>query len=98
LTRPKDGPPHEEGGRVKQTQFRGSNAIGMWSHFMFGLERNTQGEDEESRITTFRVIKDRNTGQATGKTLPLGYDTATGLLFDTEAFAPEETAEEAYGF
>jgi twinkle protein len=98
LTRPKDGPPHEEGGRVKQAQFRGSNAIGMWSHFMFGLERNTQGEDEESHITTFRVIKDRPTGQATGKTLPLGYDPATGLLFDTEAFAPEETAEEAYGF
>lgn len=98
LTRPKDGPPHEEGGRVKQTQFRGSNAIGMWSHFMFGLERNTQGEDEESRITTFRVIKDRNTGQATGKTLPLGYDITTGLLFDTEAFAPESTPEEAYGF
>jgi twinkle protein len=98
LTRPKDGPTHEEGGRVKQAQFRGSNAIGMWSHFMFGLERNTQGEDEESRITTFRVIKDRNTGQATGKTLPLGYDITTGLLYDTEAFAPESTAEESYGF
>jgi twinkle protein len=98
LTRPKDGPPHEEGGRVKQTQFRGSNAIGMWSHFMFGLERNTQAEDDESKITTFRVIKDRNTGQATGKTLPLGYDINTGRLFDTEGFGPEQSTEEAYGF
>ncbi|SAK95761.1 Zinc-binding domain of primase-helicase [Caballeronia temeraria] len=98
LTRPKDGPPHEEGGRVKQTQFRGSNAIGMWSHFMFGLERNTQGEDEESRMTTFRVIKDRNTGQATGKTITLGYDTDTGRLYDADGFVPEKEAEEAYGF
>ncbi|MDN8037440.1 toprim domain-containing protein [Burkholderia vietnamiensis] len=98
LTRPKDGPPHEEGGRVKQTQFRGSNAIGMWSHFMFGLERNTQAEDEEGKLTTFRVIKDRNTGQATGKTIPLGYDTQTGRLYDAEAFAPEPNLEDSHAF
>jgi twinkle protein len=85
LTRPKDGPPHEEGGRVKQAQFRGSNAIGMWAHFMFGLERNTQGEEAADRITTFRVLKDRNTGQATGKTILLDYDPETGLLFQTTA-------------
>jgi twinkle protein len=83
---------------VKQVQFRGSNAIGMWSHFMFGLERNTQGEDEESRMTTFRVIKDRNTGQATGKTITLGYDTETGRLYDADGFVPEQSTEEAYGF
>lgn len=81
LTRPKDGPPHEEGGRVKQAQFRGSNAIGMWAHFMFGLERNTQGEEAADRITTFRVLKDRNTGQATGKTIALDYAPETGLLY-----------------
>ena len=80
LTRPKDGPPHEEGGRVKIGQFRGSNAIGMWSHFMFGLERNQQADDEASKVTTFRVLKDRNTGQATGQVIPLAYDPETGLL------------------
>lgn len=89
LTRPKDGPSHEEGGRVKQAQFRGSNAIGMWAHFMFGLERNTQGEEAADRITTFRVLKDRNTGQATGKTIPLDYDPATGLLFKADLSALE---------
>ena len=83
LTRPGNGAtPHEEGGRVKQAQFRGSNAIGMWSHFMFGLERNTQGEEEEDRLTTFRCLKDRNTGGATGNTLKLDYDRDTGLLFE----------------
>jgi twinkle protein len=85
LTRPKDGPPHEEGGRVKVGHFRGSNAIGMWSHFMFGLERNQQADEGEQPLTIFRVLKDRNTGQATGKTITLGYEPSTGLLFETEA-------------
>jgi len=79
LTRP-EGKPHEEGGRVQIKHFRGSNAIGMWSHFMFGLERDQQAEDPADRGTIFRVLKDRNTGQATGKTIPLAYDPATGLL------------------
>jgi len=82
LTRP-EGKPHEEGGRVTIRNFRGSNAIGMWSHFMFGLERNQQAEDpEEAQTTTFRVLKDRNTGQATGKTIALGYSATTGMLYE----------------
>lgn len=91
LTRP-EGKPHEEGGRVQIKHFRGSNAIGMWSHFMFGLERDQQAENEADRKTTFRVLKDRNTGQATGLTFPLDYDRATGLLSEAEdvssPFAP----------
>lgn len=79
LTRP-EGKPHEEGGRVMIRHFRGSNAIGMWSHFMFGLERDQQAENPEDRGTTLRVLKDRNTGQATGKTIPLDYDPETGML------------------
>lgn len=78
LTRP-EGKPHEEGGRVQIRNFRGSNAIGMWSHFMFGLERDQQAEDA-SGITTLRCLKDRNTGQATGKLVFLTYDPSTGLL------------------
>ncbi|NCT81929.1 MAG: toprim domain-containing protein [Comamonadaceae bacterium] len=86
LTRP-EGKPHEEGGRVQIRHFRGSNAIGMWSHFMFGIERDQQAEDEADRITVFRILKDRNTGQATGKTIPLTYDPDTGLL--AQGTAPE---------
>lgn len=80
-----EGKPHEEGGRVMVRHFKGSRAIGFWSFFMFGLERDQQAEDPERRkITTFRVLKDRYTGQATGKTFGLSYDEATGRLFECE--------------
>ncbi|MFN3914753.1 MAG: toprim domain-containing protein [Aquabacterium sp.] len=84
LTRP-EGKPHEEGGRVQIRHFRGSNAIGMWSHFMFGLERD---QTVPGSPTTFRVLKDRNTGQATGNVIGLDYDPTTGLL--SECPLPEE--------
>lgn len=78
-----EGKPHEEGGRVTIRHFKGSRAIGYWSHFMFGLERDQQAEDESERgITTFRVLKDRYTGQATGQTITLNYDGKTGLLHE----------------
>lgn len=83
-----DGKPHEEGGRVMIRHFKGSRAIGFWSYFMFGLERNQQAEDEEERQTTIlRILKDRYTGQATGHVILLGYDAETGLLYEkgTEA-------------
>ena len=78
-----DGKPHEEGGRVMIRHFKGSRAIGFWCHFMYGLERNQQAEDEDERQTTkFRILKDRVTGQATGKVFELGFDTFTGRLVD----------------
>lgn len=76
-----DGKPHEEGGRVMIRHFKGSRAIGFWSFFMFGMERNQQAEDEEERqTTTFRILKDRYTGQSSGSTLSLKYDHSTGRL------------------
>lgn len=84
-----EGKPHEEGGRVMVRHFRGSRAIGFWSHFMFGLERNQQAEDEAERsTTTLRCLKDRPTGQGTGKTLHLGYDRVTGLLRTADEPSP----------
>jgi twinkle protein len=81
-----DGKPHEEGGRVTIRHFKGSRAIGYWSHFMFGLERDQQAEDPEERSqTTFRILKDRYTGQATGQVILLAYDAATGLLSEAVA-------------
>ena len=86
LTTP-EGKPHEEGGRVMIRQFKGSRAIGYWSHFMFGLERNQQADDEADRsITTLRCLKDRNTGNATGRTFRFAYDASTGRLMR----APDE--------
>lgn len=83
LTTP-DGKPHEEGGRVMEKHFTGSRAIARWAHYMFGLERNKQAEDTYERsTTTFRVLKDRFTGQATGKTFALHYNETTGRLLES---------------
>ena len=79
-----DGKPHEEGGRVMIRHFKGSRAIGFWSHLMIGLERNQQSENiEEATTTTIRILKDRFTGQATGKLYYMGYEVETGLLHMT---------------
>lgn len=79
-----EGRPHEEGGRVMIRHFRGSRAIGYWSHYMFAMERDQQAENEEVRkTTTFRVLKDRYTGRATGEVFYLGYDQETGMLYET---------------
>jgi twinkle protein len=95
LSRPKEGKPHEEGGRVMIKHFYGSSSIGFWSHFMFGLERDQQNENEALRgITTFRVLKDRYTGNATGKCIHYGYDAEIGRLFATDK--PDEDAEHPF--
>ena len=55
---------------------------------MFGMERDQQSDDiKERTTTTFRVLKDRYTGQSTGKKMYLGYDAETGMLYETEAAA-----------
>lgn len=93
-----EGKPHEEGGRVMIRHFKGSRAIGFWSHFMFGMERDQQHADERWRsITTFRVLKDRYTGTAAGQCLYLGYDQGTGLLSVVEP-PPEESDAKSHGF
>jgi twinkle protein len=80
LTTP-EGKPHEEGGRVLEKHFRGSRSIAQWSHYMFGIERNKQ---DPSSPTTFRVLKDRYTGDANGLTFGLRYDRDTGRLHPCE--------------
>jgi twinkle protein len=94
LSRPQGRKPHEEGGRVMIRDFKGSSSIGFWSHFMFGLERDQHHEKEELRtVTTFRVLKDRNTGDASGKVIYLGYDRLKGRLveLDHDPFAAAES-------
>jgi twinkle protein len=89
-----EGKPHEEGGRVMIRHFKGSRAIGQWSSFMFGLERNQQEENEKLRhVSLLRILKDRYTGQGTGTVIPLGYDTETGRLkqLDSNPFDDETT-------
>ena len=79
-----EGKSHEEGGHVAIKHFKGSRAIGFWSYFMFGLERDQQHKDLAVRsVTRFRILKDRYTGQATGNVIYLGYEQKTGRLFET---------------
>jgi len=90
-----EGKSHEEGGRVMIRHFKGSRAIGFWCHYMFALERNQQAEDPaEKSTTTFRILKDRYTGRSTGLTFALGYDSATGRLYEK---APDEPADTTGG-
>ncbi|WP_338807248.1 toprim domain-containing protein [Pseudomonas chlororaphis] len=99
-----EGKPHEEGGRVMIRHFKGSRAIGFWSFFMFGLERNQQDSDPvKAQTTTFRILKDRFTGQATGKVIYLAYDPITGLLSERTGYDPDceddpDGDEKAHGF
>ena len=90
LTTP-DKAPHEEGGRVMARHFRGSRAIQQWCHFMFGLERNQQAEDEDERKTMkVRCLKDRLTGRANGLLWPLWYEDSKGKYV-------EDTTGELFG-
>lgn len=80
LTTPQ-GAAHEEGGRVLEKHFTGSRAIARWAHNLFALERNKQ---EPSEPTTFRILKERETGDATGRTFGLAYNRDTGLFEEVE--------------
>lgn len=77
---------HEEGARVSLKHMRGSRAIGFWAHYAFGIERNTQADDEEERKqVTFRIIKARHNGSANGKTIRFTYEAETGQLIEQSA-------------
>jgi len=94
-----EGKPHEEGGRVMIRHYKGSRAIGYWSHFMFGLEREQQTDDPALKnVSTFRVLKDRYSGQSTGFTMGLRYDHETGLLSSCPAPEAKPKTGKDYGF
>jgi twinkle protein len=92
-----EGKPHEEGGRVMVRHFRGSRAIGFWSHTIFGIERDTKNVGSPA---TLRCLKDRFTGNANGATWGLSYDRQTGLLSecDLDGFDNEKAGDENADF
>lgn len=96
LSTPEGGKSHEEGGRVMLRHFKGSRAIGFWSHFAFGIERDQQDEEHRNR-STFRVLKDRYTGRATGLIIPLAYDPETGRLTEADDYGPQFVDETSPG-
>lgn len=81
-----DGKSHEEGGRVMLKHLKGSRSIAFWCTFALGLERDQQATNEVERHTSIlRILKDRLSGQATGRTFNLAYDPKTGLLSESVA-------------
>lgn len=80
---------HEEGGRITLDDFAGGKAITQYANFVFGLERSQQDPDEKD-VTTFRILKDRYTGQGTGLTFYLQYDPTTGRKSEVELFDDDE--------
>lgn len=84
--------PAEEGGRVTLDDAYGSGAIKQRSNYVFALERNQQAEGEDRHVSTFRILKDRLTGAATGETFKLKYDQETGRL--NEYIPVDDTFEE----
>ena len=77
---------HEEGGRVRLQDLRGSNAIAQLSNIAIALEGNRQAEDPEERnMTVVRVLKNRFSGE-TGICGYLKYDSSTGRLSEVDDY------------
>lgn len=57
------GTPHEEGGRVSLSDFRGSGSIAQVCNIGIGLERNQQATGAEKNRLTMRVLKNRYSGE-----------------------------------
>ena len=64
------------------SHLRGSQAIAQLSDSVIAAERNQQADNEkEANLTRLRVLKNRYAG-LTGLAANLGYDRATGRLFE----------------
>lgn len=75
------GKTYEQGREVTGKSFRGSQALQYWPAFIFGVERNPSADSLEERKTIkLRVIKDRLTGESTGRVVMLKYNRENGKL------------------
>lgn len=86
--------PHELGGKVFSSQFRGSRAMMQACFYMLGLEGN-KDPDEPEKIQNTRyltILDDRKYGR-TAK-IPLFYDVDTGVFAEPpEGFLEDETCQ-----
>ena len=82
---------HEEGGRPKLNQLRGSKAISQLSDAVIALQRDQQGE--EPNVSEVVVLKNRFSGRV-GVACRLRYDEKTGLMHEVT----DELKDTPYGF
>ncbi|QHJ81467.1 MAG: hypothetical protein [Bacteriophage sp.] len=80
LSRPEKGrTPHELGGEVFITDFRGAGSISFWANGAWGIERNTQAESISDKCTTLvRNLKSRGVGHRVGNTVVMRKNLDTG--------------------
>lgn len=75
--------PHEEGGEVLLSDFRGSRSIGFWASYAIAFQRNTQADSIEEKTTTYvKIVKDRDQGIYTGEKIVLLGQMDTGNLLE----------------
>ena len=86
LRKPAEGS-HEEGGRVRLADLRGSGAIAQLGHTAIAVERDQQDETNGAR---FRVLKCRYAGHLLGAADHVVYNPETTRL---EAKGPFDVAE-----
>lgn len=84
---------HEEGGRVRLNDLRGSGSIGQLSYDVIAIERNQQSPDK-ANISTLRVLKARTTGRV-GVACKVEYDETTGKLREIDDKDDEMTKQES---
>lgn len=90
LTRVEKGrTPHELGGEVFITDFRGAGSISFWANGAWGIERNTQAASIADKCTTLiRNLKSRGVGFRVGTTVVIR------KILDTGQFEVVEGAHE----
>jgi len=88
--------PHEEGGEVLLSDFRGSRSIGFWASYALAIQRNTQADSMEEKTTTYlKIVKDRDQGIHTGRKVGLIGDFGTGNLLEPAQRRKKEPAKKA---
>ena len=93
LRRTNEDKNHEEGGQVRLSHIRGSQAVAQLSYTVIAAERDQQGKNKN--ITRLRILKCRETGE-TGIACYLEYNPVTGRLKEVQA--PKEEEEEVEEF
>ena len=86
--------PHELGGKIYSSQFRGSRAMMQACHYMFGLEGNKDPDSpEKSQNTRYLVMLDDRKFGRTAR-IPLFYDKDTGDFIEPpDGFLEEDACQ-----